>query len=277
VRLKIPQKSQEGGASFVPLFERLPVLSCYAKTRGWYYVTSWLHRFTGIGLFIALMVSTVAFPSWRTPNVFNTDARIPSQPFFVFLAWATSLVVSFHALNGGRLILYELFGRRNDASMMRWVFGLSAAYASTVALLILMESRRVPAFFFWGVAFFLGAVAAGVVRSRLCRKRHSVLWKLQRITGAFLFVTAPAYVLFLCLNPHAADGTNGAILRMQDVFTQLTLLTMTTSALYHAGYGLFSIAADYASPGITRTGMTALIVILVALLAVLAFRFVLFV
>jgi len=52
---------------------------------------------------------------------------------------------------------------------------------------------------------------------------------------------------------------------------------MTISALYHAGYGLFSIAADYVSSRITRAGMTALIVILVALLGVLAFRFVLFV
>jgi succinate dehydrogenase hydrophobic anchor subunit len=62
---------------------------------------------------------------------------------------------------------------------------------------------------------------------------------------------------------------------MQHVFAQLTFLTMTTSALYHAGYGLFSIAADYVSPGVTRAGMTALIVILVAVLAVLAFRIVL--
>ncbi len=271
--MKIPRKSQESGASVAPILERLPVLSRYAKTRGWYYVTSWLHRFTGIGLFIGLMVWTVGFPSWRLFNVFNTDVSIPAQPIFVFFAWAASLVVSFHALNGGRLILYELFGRRNDESMMRWVFGLSVAYAATVGLIMLMESRRVSAFFFWGAAFFLGAVAAAVVGSRLCKNRHSVLWKLQRITGAFLFVTAPAYVLFLCLNPYAAGGTNGTILRMQNVFTRLTLLMMATSALYHAGYGLFSIAADYVSPGVTRAGITALIVILVTVLAVLAFRF----
>ena len=273
--MKIPRKSQESGASFVPLLERLPILSCYAKTRGWYYVTSWLHRFTGIGLFFALMVCMGGFPSWRLSNVFNTDTSIPARPIFVFYAWAASLVVSFHALNGGRLILYELFGRRNDASMMRWVFGLSAAYAATVALIMLMESRGVSAFLFWGVAFFLGTVAAAVVGSRLCKKRHSVLWKLQRITGAFLFITIPAYLLFLSLNPHAAVGTEGAILGMQDVFTRLTLLIMITSALYHAGYGLFSIAADYVSPGVTRVGMTALIIILVAVVEGLAFRFVL--
>jgi len=273
--MKIPRESRGSGASFVPILERLPVLSYYAKTRGWYYVTSWLHRFTGIGLFIALMVWTVGFPSWRFSNVFNTDASIPAQPIFILLAWAASLGVSFHALNGGRLILYELFGRRNDESMMRWVFGLSVAYAATVALIMLMESRRVSAFSFWLATFSFGAIAACFVASRLWKKRHSVLWKLQRISAAFLFITIPAYLLFLSLNPHAAVGTEGAILGMQDVFTRLTLLIMITSALYHAGYGLFSIAADYVSPGVTRAGMTALIVILVAVLAVLAFRIVL--
>jgi len=274
--LKIPQKSQESGASFVSFLEKLPVLSCYAKTRGWYYVTSWLHRFTGIGLFIALMVYMYSFSSWRTLNVFHSDLRIPAQPILVFLAWAIiSLVVSFHALNGGRLILYELFGRRDDGSMMRWVFGLSVAYAATVALIMLMESRRVSAFSFWLATFSFGAIAACFVASRLWKKRHSVLWKLQRISAAFLFITIPAYLLFLSLNPHAAVGTEGAILGMQDVFTRLTLLIMITSALYHAGYGLFSIAADYVSPGVTRVGMTALIVILVAVVAGLVFRFVL--
>jgi len=273
--MKVPWESRGGDPSFVPILERLPVLSRYAKNRGWHYVTSWLHRFTGIGLFIALMVCMVVFPSWRTPYVFNPDARIPAQPILVFLAWAISLVVSFHALNGGRLILYELFGRRDDGSMMRWVFGLSVAYAATVALIMLMESRRVSAFSFWLATFSFGAIAACFVASRLWKKRHSVLWKLQRISAAFLFITIPAYLLFLSLNPHAAVGTEGAILGMQDVFTRLTLLIMITSALYHAGYGLFSIAADYVSPGVTRVGMTALIVILVAVVAGLVFRFVL--
>jgi succinate dehydrogenase hydrophobic anchor subunit len=50
-----------------------------------------------------------------------------------------------------------------------------------------------------------------------------------------------------------------------------------TSALYHAGYGLFSIAADYTSSGIMRAVMTTLIVLAMAVLAVLALRLILFV
>jgi succinate dehydrogenase / fumarate reductase cytochrome b subunit len=275
--MKIPGESQGIGASFLPILEKLPLLSRYAKTRGWHYVISWLHRFTGIWLFIALVAYIFTLSSWQNPAVFNTDMKIPVQPIFVFLAWASSLVAGFHALNGGRLILYELFGRRNDADMIRWIFGLSAAYAAMVGLIMMMKNQRVSAFFFWLMAFFSGAIAAYVVAFRMWKKRHSVLWKLQRISGAFLFITVPAYLLFSYLNPGEADGAQGAIVRMQNVFTRLVTLTLATLALYHAGYGLFSFAADYTSSGITRAGMTALIVLAMAVLAVLAFRLILFV
>jgi succinate dehydrogenase hydrophobic anchor subunit len=159
--------------------------------------------------------------------------------------------------------------------LIRWIFGLTAAYAAMVGLMMLMENQRVSAFFYWLVAFFFGAVAAYVVTSRLWKKRHSILWKLQRISGAFLFMTVPAYLLFSYLNPSEADGAQGAIVQMQNVFTRLVTLALATSALYHAGYGLFSIAADYTSSRITRAGMTVLIVILIAVLAVLAFRLIL--
>jgi succinate dehydrogenase hydrophobic anchor subunit len=203
--------------------------------------------------------------------------KIPVQPIYAFLAWASSLVVSFHALNGGRLILYELFGRRNDAGMVRWIFSLSAAYAAMVGLMMVMKNQHVSPFFFWLMAFFSGAIAAYVVASRLWEKRHSVLWKLQRISGAFLFIAVPAYLLFSYLNPAQADGVQGAIVRTQNIFTRLVFLTLATLGLYHAGYGLFSIVADYTSSGITRAGITALIVLAMAVLAVLAFRLILFV
>jgi succinate dehydrogenase hydrophobic anchor subunit len=270
--MKVQKEGQGISTSFLPILERLPVLSCYAKTRGWHYVISWLHRFTGIGLILLLMVHLYTLSSLQTPDVTNAKMKVIASSIFLFLAWASSLLVSFHALNGGRLILYELFGRRNDADMVRWMFSLSAAYAAMVGLLMMMKNQHVSAFFFWLTAFFSGAMAAYVVASRLWRKRHSVLWKLQRISGAFLFITVPAYLLFSYLNPAEADGAQGAIAWMQNVFTRLVLLTLAILALYHGGYGLFSIAADYTSSGITRAGMTALIVVVFAVLAVLAFR-----
>src|SRR4030067_2242459 len=98
--------------------------------------------------------------------------------------------------------------------MTRWVFGLSAAYAAMVGLLMVMKNQSVSAFFFWLMAFFLGAMATYVVASRIWNKRHSVLWKLQRISGAFLFITVPAYILFSYLNPGAAGEAQGAIGRV---------------------------------------------------------------
>jgi succinate dehydrogenase hydrophobic anchor subunit len=273
--MKIPGESRGTGTAFMPILERLPVLSWYAKNRGWHYVISWLHRFTGIGLIIILIVHMYILSSLQTPDVDPAMVKVIVSPIFLLLAWVSSLVVSFHALNGGRLILYELFGRRDDRDMIRWIFGLSAAYAAMVGLLLMMKNQRVSPFFFWLMAFFLGAIAAYVVASRMWEKRHSVLWKLQRISGTFLFITVPAYVLFSYLNPGEADGAHETIAWMQNVFTRLVFLTLATGVLYHAGYGLFSIAADYTSSGITRAGMTALIIVIIAVLAVFAFRLIL--
>jgi len=273
--MKIPGENRGIVTSFMPILERLPVLSWYAKTRGWYYVISWLHRFTGIGLLIMLIVYMYILSSLQAPDVDPAKMKVIVSPIFLLLAWASSLVVSFHALNGGRLVLYELFGKRDDADMIRWIFGLSAAYAAMVGLMMAMNNQRVSAFFFWLMAFSLGAIAAYVVASRIWKKRHSVLWKLQRISGAFLFVTVPAYLLFSYLNPGEADGAQRVIVGVQNVFARLVFLTLATCALYHAGYGLFSIVADYTSSGRTRVGMTALIIVLIAVLAVSVFRLIL--
>ena len=273
--MKVPEESQGIGASLLPIHEKLPVLSRYAKTRGWYYVICWLQRVTGIGLFIALMVHIYTLSSWQTPSVYHTGMNIPARPFFVFLAWILSLFVSFHALNGGRLILYELFGMRNDETMIRWTFGLSAAYAAMVGLLMILKNQSASAFFFWMMAFFAGAVSAFVVDSRTAKSRHSLFWKLQRISGAFLLTTTPAYLLFSYLNPGLADGAQTVVGRLQNAFVRIVTLALAVSALYHAGYGLFSIAADYTSSRRLRTGVTALIFAVIAVLTVLAFRLIL--
>jgi succinate dehydrogenase hydrophobic anchor subunit len=270
-----PGESRGMGTSFMPILEKLPVVSYYAKTRGWHYVISWLHRFTGIGLIIVLIVHMYILSSLQAPDVDPAKIKVIVSPIFLLLAWASSLVVGLHALNGGRLILYELFGRRDDADMIRWVFGLSAVFAAMVGLMMVMNNQRVSSFFFWLMAFSLGAITAYVVASRIWKKQHSVLWKLQRISGAFLFITVPAYLLFSYLNPGDADGAQEVLVGMENIFTRLVFLMLATCALYHAGYGFFSIAADYAPSGRKRTGMTALIIVFMAVLAVSALRLIL--
>ncbi len=274
--MKVPKEGQWIGPTLLPILEKLPVLSSYAKTRGWFYVISWLHRFTGIWLFIALMVHIYTLSSWQTPNVFNTIIKIPVWPIFVLFAWASSLVIIFHALNGGRLILYELFGKRSDEAMIRWTFGLSVMYVAIVGLLMIMKNQSVSSFFFWLMAFFFGTIAAYIVASHIWKKRHSVLWRLQRISGAFLFITVPAYFLFFHLHPVLVDGAGTGLMRLQNGFIRVASLSLTVSTLYHAGYGLFSIAADYTSSRPVRTGMTALIIVVMAILSVLAFKIIFF-
>ena len=273
--MKIPGEKRGTGISLMPILEGVPVLSCYSRNRGWHYVISWLHRFTGIGLIIILIVHVYALSSSQAPGADPARIRMVASPIFLLLAWASSLVVSFHALNGGRLLLYELFGRRNDGAMIRWVFGLSAAYAAMAGLMIILKNQSASPFFFWLTASFAGALSVYVIVSRMWEKRHSVLWKLQRISGAFLLITVPAYFLFSYLNPGDPHGTHETIARTEAVFTRLVFLVLTVGALYHAGYGLFSIAADYTSSGITRTGVTALIIVVIALLAASAFRLIL--
>jgi succinate dehydrogenase hydrophobic anchor subunit len=272
--MKDPEEGQGFGAPLLPILGKLPVLSRYAKTRGWYYVISWLHRFTGIWLFIALMVHIATLSPWQMADVFNTGMKIPARPIFVFLAWASSLVVSFHALNGGRLILYELFGRRSDEAMIRWTFGLSVTYAAIVGLLMIMKNQSISPLFFWLMTFCIGAVTAYAVESLIGNSRHSIFWKLQRISGAFLFTAIPAYIFFLNLNPVPVDGAGTGSACVQNIFIRVVTLTLAVSALYHAGYGLFSITADYGSSRTLRTGVTALIVAIIAILGRMAFRFI---
>jgi len=46
--MKVPKEGQGIGVFLLPILEKLPVLSYYAKTRGWFYVISWLR---GEGIF----------------------------------------------------------------------------------------------------------------------------------------------------------------------------------------------------------------------------------
>ncbi|MEO0248375.1 MAG: hypothetical protein ABIN58_02305 [candidate division WOR-3 bacterium] len=262
--------------SFFPALERFAFFSRYAKTRGWFYVISWLHRLTGIYLFGLIIGYLYILSSSPNPNLFQTGFKTPVQPTLVLLAWASSLVLGFHALNGGRLILYELFGKRNDAEMTRWIFFLSAAYAAVFGLLLIMKDQHASPSFFGLMALLSGAIAAYAVARRIRKRAHSFFWKLQRISGGFLFMTAPAYLLFLSLNPGQPGTTHTAIAWIQEGFTRMAILILTVLALYHAGYGLFSITADYISSKRVLTGMTTIILVVIAVLFVLSFRIILF-
>ncbi|MBN2439320.1 MAG: hypothetical protein JXL20_12055 [Deltaproteobacteria bacterium] len=260
------------GGWVVPFLEKVPFLSDSARSRGWYYVISWCHRISGVGLVVYLLIHIYTLSSLQTPAVYDGKMKLLAIPVVVFLAWLSCLPVVFHALNGGRLILYESFGSRNDETLIRWTFGLTALYAAVFGLLILMKSQSVSPFFFWILFVPAALLAAYAVGARIWRSGHTLYWKLQRITGAFLLVAVPAHLLFSHLNPGVAHEAQAVILRMQSVFIKAVDIVIAVSALYHAGYGLFSIGADYIRTRSIRRLYTAAVVAVFAVFLFIALR-----
>lgn len=205
---------------------RLPLVSFYAGTRGWYFVVSWCHRITGI--LVVLMVLS---------HVNRFGSAPDSRGFFLipFFQWALSIPVIFHAFNGARLIQYECWGRRDDENMLQWVFGLLGVFVLLLALFMIVGGQRVSPFFYW-MLMGTGALVTGyAVGARIWKTGHSVFWRLQRVSGAFLLVMIPAYILFLHLHPALS-------LFLKGVYGLLLF-----AALYHGAYGVWSVLSDYVS------------------------------
>jgi succinate dehydrogenase hydrophobic anchor subunit len=62
------------------------------------------------------------------------------------------------------------------------------------------------------------------------------------------------------------------ILRMQSVFIKVVDILLVVSALYHAGYGLFSIGADYIRARSLRRLYTAAVAVVFAVFLFIALR-----
>ena len=225
--------------------DQVPIASVYAKSRGWYFVIAWVHRFCGIlmVLFASVHIYTLSFLS--APALYDAKMKFFSLSLFSFLSWILAIPVTFHALNGGRLILYEIFGSRNDGAMIRWVFFLSIAYVFLQGLLMILWSRPVPVLFFWLIAATISSSLTGLVISRSLKATGSIFWKLHRITGSFLLIMVPAHLMFMHLQPGISQEAAMVIARIQNAFIKWVDLGMLFAILYHGGYGLISITGDY--------------------------------
>lgn len=186
---------------------------------------------------------------------------------FTFLEWAIAIPVIFHALNGGRLILYEGFEIRNDKSMISYTLSLSFLYVALLGALMLMGTQSVSPVFYWLTMLIVSLTLTYGVISKLWKTRHSLSWKLQRITGAFLLVMVPAHLLFMHLNPSIGKEANIVIMRMQNWFIKIVDLGLIIVAFYHAGYGLISVARDYVSFRTFKLALTAMVIIVLAIVA----------
>jgi succinate dehydrogenase hydrophobic membrane anchor protein len=234
----------------ISMLERIPKISFCARTRGWHFVIAWGHRVTGILLVIFVWIHIYSFSTPFGKGVQDVKTEGLVSLISSLFQWLLAVPIIFHAFNGGRLILYEIFGSRRDESMLRWMTGLAIIYLSP--------------FIFWLLLVAVALILSYGVGARNWRRGHSILWELQRVTATFLLVMVPSYLLFMHLIPTESQNTGMVIPGMQRVFIQGVYLLLLVATLYHAGYGIWSLVSDYLSSRTLRTGL-ALLVTLVML------------
>jgi succinate dehydrogenase hydrophobic anchor subunit len=249
-----------------PVLEHLPVVSFYARTRGWPFIVAWLHRIFGIvlALYFCIHIYTLSFLA----SPVDYDSKMKLFGFFIlsFLEWLLAVPVIFHALNGGRLILFEIFGGRNDESLIRWVLGLSATYILLLGLMMTRQDQSASLIVYWLPILVFSISLVYLVYLKIRRTENSMAWKLHRMTGVYLLLIIPAHMLFMHLEPATAHEAITVINRMQHVSVKLLDLALVLGVSYHSGYGLVSICKDYLTPGSLQNVLTFLITLTIAVL-----------
>lgn len=248
---------------FFRLLAIVPPLARCTRNRGLPFVVSWAHRLSGVLLVIFVWFHIYTLSFLMSAGGYADKMKLYDLPVLAFIEWALAIPVIFHALNGGRLILYESFRFRGDDVLLKWVSGLCTLYAGILAVLMLMGNQTVSAVFFWLMAAGAALSAAYGLYARIGGTAHRSSWKLQRISGAFLLVMLPAHFLFMHLSPQVAKDAGQVMLRMQNLWIKLVDMALLASALFHGGYGLISILNDYTvSKELRRVGMAAIIVVM---------------
>jgi succinate dehydrogenase hydrophobic anchor subunit len=254
---------------------RIPIVSFYAATRGWPFIMSWCHRISGFLLVIYVWFHLYTLSSLASPTLYNATMKSYGFFLFRFLEWALAVPVIFHALNGGRLILYENFGTRNDDLILRWALALAFLYVMLLGALMLMGGQNVSAVFFWLFMLTASLIPAYGVSSKIWAIPHSLFWKFQRISGAYLFVLVPAHMLFMHLNHPMAHDANTVIMRMQSYFIKGLDMSLAVAILYHAGYGVATVVGDYVESLILKKSLTALAFLVMTLFAFVGIKLIL--
>jgi succinate dehydrogenase hydrophobic anchor subunit len=238
---------------------QLPLVSLYAKTHGWPYLIAWCHRLAGIILVFYACFHIYTLSLLETPARYTAKMQIFGSPLFVFFEWLLAFPVIFHALNGGRLILYESFGNREDNAVIKWLLSFSAVYALFLGSMMIAGNQNVSALFFW---FAMLVAALSLVYLVTLKIRHTAisnLWKLQRIGGVFLLIMIPAHLIFMHLNLATGHEAGVVVARMQSSFIKTVDIALILVVLFHGGYGLLSVAKDYLPSGFLQQ-MSAIII-----------------
>jgi succinate dehydrogenase / fumarate reductase cytochrome b subunit len=248
------------------ILNKIPYIAFYAHTRGWAFILSWGHRITGLLMVVYVWFHLITLSALSSPLDYDAKMALFSSPLIVFFEWLLAIPVIFHAVNGGRLMLFEIYGYRDDTAMIRWSFVVSAAYVCLLAVFMLLGNQSVSPIFFWLTVFIIAVICGYAFLARIWRLGHSPFWKFQRVSGVFLLVMIPAHFLFMHLNPAVGKDSAVIIARLQNFFVKIVDIAMVLAVVYHGGYGLFSVGKDY----IVSRRLQILMTVLVAVVMVLS-------
>ncbi|MEE4165675.1 MAG: hypothetical protein V2I35_06725 [Desulfocapsaceae bacterium] len=253
-------------------FPGLLQLQNLIRARGWPYLISWAHRVSGIFLAVYLLFHVLTLSSLQTPEKFIEKMNLYTAMFPGFFDWFLAIPVIFHALNGGRLILYEIFGHRNDTALFKSALLISVLYLLLLASFMIMGNQSVSPFFFWSQFSAASFCLAIVTAIRMKHSRTSVFWKLQRVTAVFLFTMIPAHMLFMHLDPAIGRDVQIITARMGSGFIKGIDIGLGICALYHGAYGLIGIVLDYMADGKLRFFCSTAIIFVFTFLAFLGIK-----
>lgn len=242
------------------------------RARGWPYIAAWAHRVSGVFLAFYLIFHILTLSSLSTPEKFIEKMNLYASIFPGFLEWLLAVPVIFHSMNGGRLILYEIFGNRNDTVLHRSALVISVLYLLLLASFMIMANQSVSPFFFWSQVFAAGFCLALITGTKVKRSRTSVFWKIQRISAVFLFTMIPAHMIFMHLDPAIGRDVQIIAERMDSSFIKGVDIILVICALYHGAYGLIGILLDYMADGKRRLFCSAAIVFVFVILAFLGIK-----
>jgi succinate dehydrogenase hydrophobic membrane anchor protein/succinate dehydrogenase cytochrome b556 subunit len=255
---------------FVHVIERLLTIPVSGGTRGWPFILSWAQRLSGVLLSLYLGFHVYTLLLLKSSEAYDSQMAVFSTFPFNLLAWLLAFPVIFHALNGGRVILYESFGKREDHILIKAVFILSAVYLINLGILMNLAVRITALLWFWVPILLASLFICFLVSLRLVESGIGFGWKLQRITGSFLLLLIPAHMMFMHSHPDMAHSASVVIQRMQSGTMKVIDILLASGILYHSGYGLVSILNDYLSNRFLRVCTNTLIWLIVVFTAFFA-------
>jgi len=254
--------------------ERLPILSYYTTSRGWSFLISWGHRLAGLTLVGYMFAHIYTLSLLFHPATFDADMRFLNNFFFTFLEWCVAIPLIYHSLNGGRLILYELYTVRREDIVLRTMTVLGVVYLIIVGFFFIQEGPQPSLALLWPATFVLSLVVFGAVLLRISKTRNTLLWKLQRITGAFMIPMVIGHMFFMHMNYLTGHDSKTILMRVQSPVIKGIDFAFIVLLVFHAGYGIFSIMTDYLKPGFVLKSLTALVFIVMAISAYFGIRLV---